>query len=51
MGASIALDAGDPNSPCSQELRVKGMRTWTDKQVTVKEWVNAELEKTGFAKK
>ena len=48
---SIGLDTGDPNSPCSQELRVKGKRTWTDKQVTVKEWVNAKLEKAGFTKK
>lgn len=46
---SIGLDTGDPNSPSSQELRVKGKTTWTDKQVTVKEWV--KLEKARFAKK
>lgn len=49
--ADIALDTGDPNSPCSWELRLKGKRTWTDKQMIVEEWVNAELEKAGFAKK
>lgn len=46
---SIGLDTGDPKSPSSQELRVKGKTTRTDKQVTVKEWV--KLEKASFAKK